>query len=142
MQVQGMSDPKVEIRPDPGNSSNLFVTKKGFGSFLFGPFIDWFPDAEGGGHLGLMLGIGALGLDSEVTPNPNTGLPEGNGKATTGIGGSIWGGYDFWVADQWSLGGALRLTGISAERKLYYVDDGKGRDSLGSIQILFTGLYH
>jgi hypothetical protein len=130
MQWWAISDPKVEIKPDYLNLSGNIVTKNGLGMFMMGPFIDWFPNDEGGGHLGALIGVGVIGLSDENDKN-----------TSSGGAGAIWGGYDFWIADQWSLGGALRLTGITGRHPYTGFDD-KLKDSAGTIQLMFTGLYH
>jgi hypothetical protein len=74
-------------------------------STLLGPFIDGFPDATKGWHLGGMLGLAAQSFQN---------VNDGNGKTATagGIGGAAWFGYDFWVASEWAIGPQLRLMGM------------------------------
>lgn len=103
---------------------------------LVGPFVDWFPNARGGAHFGFMLGAGAFGMDYEVS----AASVERSGRVTVGGGGSVWGGNDFWIIDQWSLGGALRLTGMTPRKVAGFNDD--HTDSVGSFELVFTGLYY
>ena len=63
--------------------------------YLVGPFFDAFPNNKDGWHLGALLGV------SGTTQNSNV----------FGGGGSIWAGYDIWVAPEWSAGFLLRGTG-------------------------------
>jgi hypothetical protein len=34
---------------------------------------------------------------------------DGDHHRMLGFGGAIWGGNEFWVGDEWSIGGALRI---------------------------------
>jgi hypothetical protein len=79
-------------------------THGGF-STLIGPFIDGFPDATKGWHLGGMIGLAAQSFRDVNTSD---------GKTATagGIGGAAWFGYDFWVASEWAIGPQLRLMGM------------------------------
>jgi hypothetical protein len=74
-------------------------------STLIGPFIDGFPDATKGWHLG-----GMIGLAGQSFQNVN----DSNGKTKTagGLGGAAWFGYDFWVGSEWALGPQLRFMGM------------------------------
>ena len=62
---------------------------------LLGPMLDWYPVAEEGWHVGGAAGLGGLGLlDYQARI-----IALGNAFAV-----SLWGGYDWWVAPQWSIG--------------------------------------
>lgn len=56
------------------------------------PYVEWYLDPEDGAHVG-----GALGL---------TWVDQG-GRVLRGAGFSVWGGYDFWVTDDFALGPKL-----------------------------------
>ena len=71
-------------------------------STLIGPFIDAFPDATKGWHLG-----GLIGLAGQSFQNVNSGSSE----RAAGIGGAAWFGYDFWVAPEWAAGPQFRAMG-------------------------------
>ena len=59
-----------------------------------GVLVDWFPQPTGGWHVGAIAGLGVVTLsDSDI--RTSSGL---------GFGGSLFGGYDFWIGAQWSLG--------------------------------------
>ncbi|HEY5373377.1 MAG TPA: hypothetical protein VIK01_06805 [Polyangiaceae bacterium] len=72
---------------------------------LVGPFIDGFPDATKGWHLGGMIGLGAQSFQ-DVNATSGTTTRAG------GLGGAAWFGYDFWVAGEWAIGPQLRLMGM------------------------------
>lgn len=75
-------------------------------STLVGPFIDGFPDATKGWHLGALVGLAAQSFQNYA---PATGPKT---SQAGGIGGAAWFGYDFWVAPEWSIGPQLRLMGM------------------------------
>ena len=80
----------------------LLGSNGGF-STLVGPFIDGFPSASRGWHLG-----GLIGIAGQSFQNVNA-----NDKQTAaGTGGAAWFGYDFWVANEWAIGPQLRLMGM------------------------------
>jgi hypothetical protein len=59
-----------------------------------GVLVDWFPQPTGGWHVGALAGLGVIAVvDSDIK--------DSNGL---GFGGSLFGGYDFWIGAQWSLG--------------------------------------
>ena len=84
-----------------GNGSG---SHDGFATLL-GPFIDGFPDATKGWHLGGLIG---LGVQSFQDVNASSGSTTHAG----GLGGAAWFGYDFWVAGEWAIGPQLRLMGM------------------------------
>jgi hypothetical protein len=118
-----------EVESERGSSTEL---DGALGAAQLGIFIDGFVDPTGGFHIGGMLGIASY----VVTPKDedrDRKIEQGGG------GGAIWVGYDAWVADQWSIGGLLRLTGqATSQRRGSY----KEQASAGTLSILFTALYH
>ena len=99
----------------------------------FGPFLDWYFDPTKGGHLqaGLLL---ASGVISQKDPAP--------GAKGFGGGLMIGGGYEFWVADQWSIGPLARITFYRLGMKTD--DDFGAKSTLGmvNVAILFGATYH
>lgn len=97
---------------------------------LLGYFVDVFPDPARGLHFG-----GALGLASGHSEIKNGG-PTFDGA---GLGAQAWGGYDFWVGPQWSLGGMLRFAGSVTRKE----EAGVAYEaSIGVMTLSFTALYH
>jgi len=96
---------------------------------LLGPFIDGFPNAKGGWHLGGMLGFATQQVDA----------PQSDARTTSGIGGAAWGGYDAWVGDEWSVGGLARMGAAVTRGK--NGDQDINASSL-SFMLMFTALYH
>lgn len=89
-----------------GVQGNLGLSTDPTFSYLAGPFFDAFPNNKEGFHLGTMLGFAGAAM----TDGPSSSL--------FGGGLSAWGGYDIWVAPEWSVGLNLRGTGaqlISAD---------------------------
>ncbi|HEY2514566.1 MAG TPA: hypothetical protein VGI39_27065 [Polyangiaceae bacterium] len=69
-----------------------------------GPFVDWYPDPTDGWHVGAKAGIGVAGVS-------NTNISLGGFD----VGGGVFGGYDWWIGPQWSLGLQLAfMTGTTA----------------------------
>ncbi|HYP97160.1 MAG TPA: hypothetical protein VER96_00715 [Polyangiaceae bacterium] len=78
-------------------------------STLIGPFIDAFPDATKGWHLGGLIGFAGMSFQ-----NLNAGACcEGSRERAIGFGGAAWFGYDFWVAPEWAAGPQFRAMGMS-----------------------------
>lgn len=99
------------------------------GMVLVAPFIDYFPSPERGLHLGAALGPGVIPV-TDVGDSLHT---------TGGVGAALWLGYDFWVADQWSLGPRIVASGLASG------DSNNAADlsvTAGSFKLLFTALYH
>jgi hypothetical protein len=66
--------------------------------------IDWYPNARRGWHVGGMLGIGALSVTDAYIPD-STGLAFNAG---------LFGGYDWWIGPQWSLGLMVLTAGTTS----------------------------
>ncbi|HEY0463732.1 MAG TPA: hypothetical protein VGC79_05965, partial [Polyangiaceae bacterium] len=97
---------------------------------LLGYFVDVFPDPQRGLHFG-----GALGLASGAAKVQDSSQEFRGG----GLGLQAWGGYEFWVSPQWSLGGMLRFIGSLTRQE----DAGVAYEaSLGAVTLSFTALYH
>ena len=80
-----------------------------------GAFVDWFPSPHHGWHLGGQLGL--------------TGVAVANDAAQTSWAGgalssAVFGGYDFWLGPQWSLG-LEGVVGVASRAKM---QDGHGDD--------------
>ncbi|HET9957458.1 MAG TPA: hypothetical protein VFQ61_23325 [Polyangiaceae bacterium] len=66
-----------------------------------GPSVDFYPDPSGGLHFQGFVGWGGL----ETSADGNAG-----GSDPTGLLLAVGAGYDFWVGNEWSIGGLGRLT--------------------------------
>jgi hypothetical protein len=94
--------------PSPGLAIGGGLTFSGFGQdggsgmSLLGVFVDGFPDANGGWHLGGMLGFSGVGATKTERYDDFQG---------GGFGVAAWVGHGFWVADDWSFGPLLRFNG-------------------------------
>lgn len=77
-----------------------------------GPFVTWYANESGGLHLqgGILFAAGYL---DGGTREAHTGF---------GVGAMIGAGWDRFIADQWSVGGLVRITAYH----LYGVDDDIG----------------
>jgi hypothetical protein len=103
---------------------------------LLGPGIHWYPDPTGGFNVGLTIGIAGA-----VAKTPDGSRFENLGGV--GGGGSLAVGYDFWIADQWSLGPMLRLTGANLHGES---EDGNLKasedDKLSAVSLMISGVFH
>lgn len=127
---QDIWDPETTIDSNHPSVPASLELHGALGVGALGPFIDWFPDDTGGAHVGAMFGLGIIGLRDDRS-----------------FGGSIWAGYDFWVANQWSLGAEIRAAAASGKRDVDLATSaGFGsahfEDTASSIELLFTALLH
>lgn len=102
---------------------------------MLGVFVDGFPEVNGGFHLG-----GFVGFAGSRTTTPGK-VSELRGR---GLGLAAWIGQNWWVADEWSMGGLLRFTGAFDHDGSH--DHGPGAYTLDSssfgVAFLFNVLYH
>lgn len=133
--LQGIDEEEAVLEREDGSEAEL---GSGLGFMMLGFTIDYYPDPHGGFHFGGTLG-GAVAFAE--TPD-NEGNPfEYIGGA--GSAASVMIGYDWWVSDQWSLGGMLRATGASLrgeDRQLGI--EASEESEVGAIALMFTGTYH
>ena len=127
---QDIKNPDVTMKSNTVSGATVIVPASGsLGVGALGPFIDWFPNESKGLHFGTMVGLAILGLQNDA------------GKTSSGIAGSLWGGYDFWISSQWSIGAEARVAGLRAKRD-FSDYNGTMNDNAVSIELLFTALYH
>jgi hypothetical protein len=121
--------------PDLETAGETFDTELTLGFALFGPFIDVFPDPEGGFHAGGMLGAASFSVNSDDDDDSD--------QNSSGWGGAVWLGYGGFVSSQWSLGGMLRFAG-GVTRNDEDVGGVNIEQQVGTrtFSILFTALYH
>jgi hypothetical protein len=127
------SENSKTLKPDNGADVELGGN---LGLLLLGPTVDWYPSPTGGFHFGGTL---ALAVAAAKTPAGSRFENLGGG----GVALSLLAGYDFWIADQWSLGGMLRLTGgrVHGEATQGTVT-AKEDDTVRAISLQFVALYH
>ncbi len=103
--------------------------KTGTMLMTIGPFIDGYPNPRGGFHLGGTVGPCFARLKNNA---------DFVGTKSNGFGLAAWFGYDWWVADQWSVGGLLRFSGSNTTNP-----DGSPALSVDtrSIALMFTAVY-
>jgi hypothetical protein len=131
--------------PSPGLATGGAISLQGFGHGgesgtaglgMLGVFVDGFPLANGGVHLGGMIGV-AGGSTSR-----KDNLDDFDGG---GLGLSAWLGHGFWIGSEWSMGGMLRFNGALLRDDS---DDGDDADDVAlqnstySLGLLFSVLYH
>ena len=123
--VEQVADPKITVEgADISNTDDISV-----GTFaLVGPFIDWYFTPGEGLHLMAMIGGASISVRDDTGDRKEDTNP-GGGGAMVGLG------YNFWVAEQWSLGILGRGVGASL-----FGDN--LRHSVGVGSLLFVGTYH
>ena len=98
---------------------------------MLGVFVDGFPKATGGFHLGGAFGLAQVKIEKQLGDL---------GKDTLGgFGGAAWIGQDFWVADEFSMGGLLRFAGALTSASQNSVETSA---STFSTSLMFTTLYN
>ena len=125
--LQSISEPDVSIDISGTTSESHVAEDESLGIVVVGPFIDWFPNPEGGGHIGVMAGFAATGLEGD------------DDEASDGYGAALFGGYDFWVGSQWSIGPEARFTLVSTEREVLGIPID---DTATGFSLLLTALFH
>lgn len=97
------------VKPDVSLPGGVTASSSNNGNFgVIGPFLQWYPNPRSGFHLSGMVGLAAL-----TASNPETGESKAGDR---GAGLALAGGYDFWVAPQWSIGLDARLFGGSVSK--------------------------
>jgi hypothetical protein len=91
-----------------------------------GAFLDWYPNPEKGWHVGGSLSLAAVVLTDDAGTRSTAG----------GIGGSIFGGHQWWLGPSWSLGlgGVLSVAGAS------HLDDSNQHDTGYKLTPIGVGL--
>lgn len=106
--LAGAAVADVAFSPKVENDGEGVETDDSFGMVSFGPLIDFYPQATGGLHVEAGFGFG---VTSGVTPE---GV-DGGGASGIGFFGGV--GYELWIANEWGLGGLLRLHHIRSSEK-------------------------
>jgi hypothetical protein len=94
-------------------------------SYLVGVLADWFPVPSGGWHVGAGVGAGGAAITDDA------------GKVIAGIsvGGSVFGGYQWWLGGNWSFG----ISGIVTGTPTLNMTDSRGNDTGYKMVPLFVG---
>jgi hypothetical protein len=102
---------------------------------LFAPTADVYLDPDRGFHFGGGLGFAMLRANVDDSAFSTIG--------GTGVGLTLHTGYDFWVGDDWCLGGQIRgvLAAVQGSQSTPTLSVSE-RDSIAAISLAFTALYH
>jgi hypothetical protein len=88
------------------NGSELNASHQADASFAqLGLLIDWYPNPAAGWHAGLSAGLGALVVTSHADDSSLVGVSPA---------GTLFAGYDWPIAKNWSLGLSLTVAGAGA----------------------------
>jgi hypothetical protein len=111
-----------------GSRASLNGARGEFAGLSF--LVDWYPSPASGWHVGGDLGLGAVALSNSVGSGGDLAL-------------SVFGGYDWWIAEQWSFGVLLTASGGSQAAIIDSNGDDTGyRLKPGSIGVLASFAYH
>jgi hypothetical protein len=94
-----------------------------------GVLVDWYPDPTKGWHVGASGGLGVAGVINQADDSTMTGAS---------AGGSAFGGYDWSIGPDWSLGVGLVASGNTSAKMLDSDKDDTGY-RLKSYSIGVTG---
>ncbi len=120
----------LESLPSTTFKADPYSLKTNVGLATLGPFIDGYPNPRGGFHLGGTIGVSSARLSSNAQ---NLTFSK-----AFGFGLAAWLGYDWWVADQWSIGGLLQFSGNRMTHHEHSLD--MSVDSR-TIALLLTAVY-
>ena len=134
--IGGMMLNESALSVNFGDGSNPYESNVGVS--LIGPFFDGYTNSRGGFHMGGTFGL----AQARLTEKNVAGF-----KTAGGLGISGWLGYDFWVADQWSVGGLVRLMGTRTSADAAAVPEiqataGTANVETRSIQFMLTAVYN
>jgi hypothetical protein len=101
--TSGRSGPTVNSVPAVSVAAGTAVVQLGL-------LADWYPMAESGWHGGGSIALSGFGI------GPNNGSSNQT-LAGTSTGGSLFGGYDWWLGGRWSLG-AMAVVGTMGRSSL------------------------
>jgi hypothetical protein len=130
--TSSVSETSYEIDVD-GESEEFEASGSTVG--LLGPFIDVYPNPEHGFHVQGSIGFGVITADED-----DEYLFDNYGGVGLGLMAGI--GYEAWVADQWSLGGLIRVIYANATMTAENDDFPDMNASMLVPGILFTATYH
>ena len=102
--LSGMSAPNPKAKFNGASVGSDDDATLGLGSI--GPYVDYYPDVQGGLHVLGTLGYGLLSFDDGSGNGDDATSSETSSGFTLGAGI----GYDAFVSDEWSLGALARLS--------------------------------
>jgi hypothetical protein len=103
---------------------------------LLGATLAWFPQPNGGFHIG-----GTLGIARAWAKSPPPQFTEYFGGAGGAI--ALEAGYLWWVSEQWSLGLSARLSGARLHGEVTQLGiTGTEDDTVSAFMLAFSAAYH
>ena len=125
----------TDIRVNGKAASALTFDRASIG--LLGPFVDYYFDPKQGFHLEGALGIASMNLGKGSRGSSVVS----DTKTMGGLGFMLGGGYEWWIAEQWSLGAILRFLYVSTESNHNDAEVWMGK-GYAFPEILFGATYH
>jgi hypothetical protein len=111
---------------DPSTGRAYRDAKATVSANTIGVLADWYPEPTGGWHVGGMIGLSALLLRE-------ADIADAQGNA---VSGTVFGGYDWWIGPQWSLGLMAVVSGTTSAS----MEDDDGNDLGYKFNALSAGL--
>lgn len=109
-------------------------TQNNLDFLIVGPFIEWYPNPHGGFHFGGFAGL------AQVSASTQDGTQVSGSQSSTGIGGGVDVGYDFWILPQWAFGISGRFAGGSMSTN--NSDSSTTSQKVSAAQLMFSLLWH
>jgi len=103
------------------NGQQFSASRKAEGGFgMIGLLVDWYPQPTGSWHAGFSTGLGAIGLTNSADDSDLGGA---------NFAGSVFGGYDWSLGQNWALGLQLMASGGTTTKLREDFDTKDGHDS-------------
>jgi len=157
MWIGSVDEPKTDYDVD---GDGPYEPTGGLVYGIIGPFIDVHPNPRRGLHFGGAFGVGFMVLPENNAVDALSALePEDQPDAmqsdrtreerrvSAGGAFTLFGGYDFWISANWSMGPMLRISVIRARQDLALEYDSERPASaydahVQSVALLFSALHH
>lgn len=98
-----VNEPKLTAKADASVAGEGTQTDKQLSVFMLSLLADFYPRPEQGFHFGGAFGFGGSELQDRRTNRTSVVQPGG-------VAASLHAGYEWWIADEWSIGVMGRLT--------------------------------
>ena len=112
--IYSANTPATSYELEEGDAA-ITIEGKGTTVGVIGPFVDVYPNPELGLHFQGAVGFGVLTAD-ESDDDDDLAFPPDK-YSGVGLGLMVGGGYEVFVADQWSIGGVVRVLYANATMK-------------------------
>lgn len=131
--LSGLTLLRPTLRAPDGTTSRLNQTQH---LFLLAPMVDIFPDPTRGFHV-------AIGFGGALLRSHDAEDSLANRERRRGIGGSLWLGHEWFIAQQWSMGALVRASiGRLWAVDRFNGDEAAGADRFASLSLGLSAVWH